>query len=261
MSDVITRITAYDWVLRQIVELQPAACDFAYQTTTIKALPCRWTIFHLVLRLARTTHAASVANQHLAAALAISLGIRAPLAAAPCARTVAPAGPLSRRADSDFLNPPLTLAQAAAVRGASVPVYRDPRAPASHCRMAPGTGRTPPRLGIRAVPEVCCSAGRTLTLTVRGNATVAVFRVAVSRLTRQVFETNSIRPQPELVQAGDASRDGHIWATECPARVVRSRGLAPAGRWGSSRPRHGPTGVSGGLAADTPNVAAGLPAA
>jgi UDP-N-acetylmuramate dehydrogenase len=210
ISDTLTRVTTHDWHLGRTVELPHVACHFGYRTSIFKTRPGRWTILAVTLRLTRTSHAAPVTYPHLAEALAVPLGARAPLAEAAQAVLTdrrhrglhLPArGPDARQAGSVFLNPPITPAQAATVRSAGGPVHRDHtgtlRASAGwlleHADYHPGA---------ILAPGIACSTHRTLTLTAHTGATATSFGTALQTMIERVFEVSSIRLAPEPARPG-----------------------------------------------------------
>ncbi|MEU9301905.1 UDP-N-acetylmuramate dehydrogenase [Streptomyces sp. NPDC048269] len=208
ISDTLTRLTVYDWNLGRARELRPADCDFGYRTSRFKTQPGRLTILNVGLRLARHTCASPIRYQHLADALAVRLGARPPLAEAAQAvladrhnrgLSLPTCGPDARQAGSVFLNPPITHAQATAIRAAGGPVHSSPNGTlrASAGWLLEQTGFDP---GIRVAPGVYCSQGRALTLTARDDATAASFTTALEVLADAVLTMHRIRLRSEPVQ-------------------------------------------------------------
>lgn len=210
ISDTLTRLTVHDWDLGRIRELHPGDCDFGYRTSAFKTQPGRFTILDVGLSLARRTCAAPIRYQHLADALAVCLGARPPLAEAAQAvlsdrrnrgLTLPACGPDARQAGSVFLNPPITHAQATAIRAAGGPVHSSPDGTlrASAGWLLEQTGFRP---GIRVGSGVYCSRSRTLTLTARDEATAASFASALRVLADAVLTTHGIELRPEPVRPG-----------------------------------------------------------
>ncbi|MFD8882171.1 UDP-N-acetylmuramate dehydrogenase [Streptomyces erythrochromogenes] len=208
ISDTLTRLTVYDWGLSRTRELHPGDCDFGYRTSAFKTQPGRFTILEVGLHLTRRTCASPIRYQHLADVLAVRLGARPPLAEAAQAvltdrrnrgLTLPTCGPDVRQAGSVFLNPPITHAQATAIRAAGGPAHSstDGTLRASAGWLLEQAGFRP---GIRVGPGVYCSRGRALTLTVRDNATAASFTAALEVLIHAVLITHRIRLRPEPVQ-------------------------------------------------------------
>ncbi|MEU8629977.1 UDP-N-acetylmuramate dehydrogenase [Streptomyces sp. NPDC048669] len=208
ISDTLTRITAYDWHLSRTVELRTAGCEFGYRTSAFKTQPGRWTILDIVLRLTLSPYAASVAYPHLAEALAVPLGARPPLAEAAQGvlndrrnrgLRLPSRGPDARQVGSVFLNPPITRAQAATVRAADGPVYRDQngRLRASAGWLLEQAGYHP---ATQVTPGVSCSTRRTLTLTAHNDATASSFGTALQTLASRVLATTTVRLTPEPVR-------------------------------------------------------------
>lgn len=207
IANTLTRVTAHDWRLGHTVELQPQACRFGYRTSTFKNYPGRWTILEIALRLTRNTLAAPIGYRHLADALAVHPGARPPLAEAAQAvladrqhrgLALPTTGPDSRQAGSVFLNPPVTPAQAAAIRTARGPLHRTPDGTlrASAGWLLDRSGFHP---GCHVGPGVYCSTGRTLTLTARNGATAASFTHALHVLADSVLAAHQIQLRPEPV--------------------------------------------------------------
>lgn len=210
ISDTIAIITAYDWRLGRTVELRPEDCEFGYRTSAFKTRPGRWTILDVVLRLTRSPYAAPVTYQHLADALDVRPGVRLPLAEAAQGvlddrrhrgLSLPPAGPDSRQAGSVFLNPPVTSVQAATVRTAGGPVYRDQsgRLRASAGWLLERAGFHP---GAQVAPGVICSTSRTLTLTAHSAATASSFDTALRTLAARVRAATTVHLTPEPVRPG-----------------------------------------------------------
>ncbi|MET8336757.1 UDP-N-acetylmuramate dehydrogenase [Streptosporangium canum] len=208
ISDILTRLTVYDWTRRQVATFHPAGCSFGYRTSIFKAHPGRWTILQIVLRLTRSMCAAPVTYQHLAHALGIPLGARPPLAEAAqgvladrCQRGLALPGdgPDARQAGSVFLNPPITTAQADVVRAAGGAVRHDDHGVlrASAGWLLQMVGHHP---GSRLAPGVSCSTLRTLTLTAHDGATAASFNTVLRSLARDVFNATGIWLHPEPIR-------------------------------------------------------------
>ncbi len=222
ISGTLTRVTAYDWQHGQTVQLPPATCAFGYRTSIFKTHPGRWTILAITLRLHRSTRAAPVTYQHLADTLGVPLSARPPLTEAARAvltdrrargLTMPDSGPDTRQAGSVFLNPPVTRAQADAIRAAGGPVHRDQDGMlrASAGWLLQQTGHHP---GSRLAPGVYCSTRRTLTLVARDGATATHFTTALRTLAARVFEATAIRLHPEPVTLSrpvdhEASRFSH----------------------------------------------------
>ncbi|GAA4221604.1 UDP-N-acetylmuramate dehydrogenase [Streptosporangium album] len=208
ISDALTHLTVYDWNRRQSARLRPEECGFGYRTSIFKTHLGRWTILEVALRLTPSTYAAPVTYQYLAHALDIPLGTRPPLAEAAqgvladrCQRGLAlpENGPDARQAGSVFLNPPITTAQADAVRAAGGVAYRDDH---SVLRASAGwllqlAGHHP---GNQLAPGVFCSTRRALTLTAHDGATAASFNMVLQKLARDVYEVIGIRLHPEPVR-------------------------------------------------------------
>lgn len=218
IADTVTRLTAYDWHLGQTTILQPADCRFGYRTSIFKSRPGRWTILEIALRLTRSRTAAPVTYRHLAAALSVPIGARPPLPDAAQGvlddrrhrgLSLPGSGPDARQAGSVFLNPPVTPAQAAAVRVAGGPVHRDQRGQlrASAGWLVEQAGFHP---GAQVTPGIFCSERRTLTLAARDGATAASFTTALQRLAARVLATTGIQPTTEPVQPHHAPDSGQV---------------------------------------------------
>ncbi|MGW5689028.1 UDP-N-acetylmuramate dehydrogenase [Nonomuraea sp. NPDC003754] len=221
IADTLTAVTAHDWRSGHIVRLPAASCGFGYRTSVFKTQPGRWTILAVTLRLSRSRHAAPVTYRHLADTLDVPLGTRPPLAEAVTAvladrrahGLLLPAhGPDARQAGSVFLNPPLTPAQAAAVRAAGGPLHRD--ADSHVIRASAGwllqqCGHHP---GQRLAPGVYCSTRRTLTLVARDTstdlATATAFATTLHTMAGQVERQTGIRLHPEPVAIGPHAQQG-----------------------------------------------------
>ncbi|MEU8538499.1 UDP-N-acetylmuramate dehydrogenase [Streptomyces sp. NPDC048717] len=207
ISDCLTTITAYDWTHRRLTRLDATQCGFRYRSSLFKRQPGRWTILAVTLRLTRSRSAAPVTYSHLACALDIPLGARPPLAEAAAgviadrrARglTLPTAGPDVRQAGSVFMNPPVTAAQAAALRAAGGPVHQDPDGVtrASAGWLLENCGYTP---GLQMEPGVVCSSRRVLTLTARDGATASGVMAALRRMARDVARTTGVELHQEPV--------------------------------------------------------------
>ncbi|MFF5209327.1 UDP-N-acetylmuramate dehydrogenase [Streptosporangium sp. NPDC000396] len=229
ISDALTRLTVYDWSRRQLVTFHPETCGFGYRTSIFKTHPGRWTILEIALRLTRSTYAAPITYQHLAHALNVPLGARPPLAEAAqgvltdrCQRGLAlpEDGPDARQVGSVFLNPPITTAQANAVRAAGGMVYHDdhgiPRTSAGWLLQL--LGYHPDR---QLAPGISCSTRRTLTLTAHDGATAVSFNTVMRKLTRDVFETTGIRLHPEPVRLVARSMSDEVRVTMNQATACR----------------------------------------
>ena len=205
ISDVLTRLTAYDWHLGHLVELRPVDCGFGYRTSIFKDRPGRWTILTITVVLARSTSAAPVSYPHLADILGVPLGAQPPLTEAAHGvladrsnrgLSLPASGPDALQVGSVFLNPTITGHQARAVRAAGGPVNRSQgsglRASAGWLLESAGY-----RPGAQVAPGVYCSSRRTLTLTARRGATSASFDAALRTLAACVFSATTIRLTPE----------------------------------------------------------------
>ncbi|MFJ8728547.1 FAD-binding protein [Streptomyces bauhiniae] len=210
ISDTLTSITAHDWQHGHTVELLPADCGFGYRTSTFKSRPGRWTILAVTLRLTRSQVAAPVSYGHLAGALNVPLGSRPPLAEAASgviadrqARglTLPASGPEARQAGSAFLNPPITEAQATAVRAAGGPVHTDMQGVvrASSGWLLAQCGYQP---GIRLAAGVFCSSHRVLTVTVRDAAAAGDVARVLHTMAARVLTAFGVQLRPEIVPLG-----------------------------------------------------------
>jgi UDP-N-acetylmuramate dehydrogenase len=113
VSDTITRVRAFDRETREVVDLAPEDCHFAYRSSMFKGND-RWIILEVAFRLARQPTSMPLRYPELARALGIEEGGTASLA--DVRRTVIelrrrkgmvvdPNDPDSRSAGSFFMNP------------------------------------------------------------------------------------------------------------------------------------------------------------
>ncbi|MER6449439.1 UDP-N-acetylmuramate dehydrogenase [Streptomyces venezuelae] len=208
IADALARITAYDWRTGRALALPSTACGFGYRTSAFKAQPGRLTILSLTLRLVRSALAAPVGYAYLADHLAVPLCTRPPLAEAAAAvldhraargLLLPETGDDARQAGSVFLNPPVTPAQANAVRAAGGPLHHDrdnvPRVSAGW--LLEHVGHYP---GQELQPGIRTSRRRTLTLTAHPGATSVGFAAALMGMAERVDEATGIRLHLEPIR-------------------------------------------------------------
>ena len=137
VADTITCVRAMNRHTREVVELAPAACHFAYRTSAFKGTT-RWVITEVDFRLPRAESSAPIRYPELGKALGIAEGGRAPLAQVRDTvialrrgkgMVVDAADPESRSAGSFFTNPLVdgaTLATLDTRFGAAMPRWPQP---------------------------------------------------------------------------------------------------------------------------------------
>ncbi|MFF7250746.1 UDP-N-acetylmuramate dehydrogenase [Embleya sp. NPDC008237] len=214
IADSLIALTAHDHHTGRTVRLAREQCRFGYRASRFKTEPGRFTILDITLRLTPRIHAAPITYRHLAEALDVALGTTPPLAEAAAGVSadrgarglLLPAdGPDARQVGSVFLNPPVTMSQAAAVRAAGGPVNRtsDGTRRASAGWLLQQLGHQP---GSRLGAGVWCSTRRVLTLVAREHATATAFTGALSRLVTDVETAFGICLRPEPTDLRDWAR-------------------------------------------------------
>lgn len=120
VAETVVRVRALDRVAGEVVELDAAACGFAYRHSTFKAEPDRWVVLAVTFSLEPGALSAPVGYLELARVLGVEVGDRAPLQDVRDAvlrlrrgkgMVVDPADPDTRSVGSFFTNPRLTQEQ------------------------------------------------------------------------------------------------------------------------------------------------------
>jgi UDP-N-acetylmuramate dehydrogenase len=210
VADTIASVRVWDRDAAVVRELPPAACGFAYRSSTFKIRPQRYVVLAVNFRLPRRQDSSPIRYPELAARLGVDVGRPAPLA--DVSRTVLELrrgkGMVLDAQDHDtwsagsfFTNPVLTPAEAAEL---------DPAAP----RFDAGGGRVKTSAawliqhagftkGYRLQPTapVSISTKHTLALTNRGGASTADL-LALARTVRAGVRAKfgvTLVPEPVLV--------------------------------------------------------------
>jgi UDP-N-acetylmuramate dehydrogenase len=223
VSEAIAAVRVYDRVERQVQELGPADCGFAYRSSRFKREPGRWVVLRVGFALDPQPHSAPVRYPELARALGIGLDETAPLADVRGAvlglrrakgMVIDPADPDSVSAGSFFTNPVLDedafrrLEERAGARlgaDAHVPRFPQPdgsvKVPAAWLIERAGFAR-----GHGDPATVAISAKHTLALTNRGAGTTAQLVALAREIADAVQAQFGVRLEPEPVFVG------HAWA-------------------------------------------------
>jgi UDP-N-acetylmuramate dehydrogenase len=114
VAETVVGVRAYDRIAREVVELDAAACGFAYRSSAFKAQPGRWVVLEVSFALDRSPASRPVRYVELARALGVPIGASAPLGAVRDAvlalrrakgMVLDPADPDTASAGSFFTNP------------------------------------------------------------------------------------------------------------------------------------------------------------
>ncbi len=211
VADTIVGVRVWDRAAGAVVELDPAACQFSYRSSTFKANPDRYVVLSVKFRLPGTGASAPIRYPELATRLGVEVGQRADLA--DVSGTVVELrrgkGMVLDAADHDtwsagsfFTNPILSPDEAAAL---------DPAAP----RFTAGDGRVKTSAawlidhagfdrGYRLRPDakVSISTKHTLALTNRGGATTEELLELARAVRARVRSKFGITLVPEPVLVG-----------------------------------------------------------
>ncbi|MEO8703012.1 MAG: UDP-N-acetylmuramate dehydrogenase [Kofleriaceae bacterium] len=206
VADTITCVRAYDRETRAIVELAPAACQFAYRTSVFKGSE-RWIIVEVAFRFARSAISVTLRYPELVKALGTD---RAPLGVVRDTvialrrgkgMVVDPADPDSRSAGSFFTNPIVDAAQLAALE-ARLPDVAFPRFPAADGKTKLAAAWLIERAGFAkgtTVGRVGISTKHALALVNRGGATATELVAFARSIQRAVHDQLGIDLEPEPV--------------------------------------------------------------
>ena len=199
ISDTLTAVTAWDWHLNTITTIPATECQLTHRNSKLKDQH-RWTILAVTLRLRHASHAAPISYQPLADTLGVPTGSRPALDEAVTAvRTdrarrglsLPAAGPDARQAGSAFINPVVSLQQAASIKDSGGPVHTDPQG-----NLRASAGWLLQYIGCRPAGKitdgVCSSTTRTLTITAHGHVTSSTYLAALKHLATSVAAATGI---------------------------------------------------------------------
>ncbi len=237
VAETVVGVRAYDREAREVVELDRAACAFAYRSSTFKRAPGRWVVLAVSFALEPSPDSRPVRYVELARALGISVGARAPLADVRAAvlelrrakgMVVDPGDPDSVSVGSFFTNPVLGWGAFRALERRVAerlgPEARLPRFPEEDGRIKTSAAWLIERAGFargHGDPlTVAISSKHTLALTNRGAGTTAGLVALAEEVVDGVEAAFGVRLEPEPVFVG------HSW----PAR--RSGATPPRSRRG-----------------------------
>jgi UDP-N-acetylmuramate dehydrogenase len=210
VSDVITRVRAYDRERDEIVELAGADCGFAYRSSRFKRHPGRWVVLSVTFALEPGESSGPLRYAELARAVGAE---RAPLAAVREAvldlrrrkgMVLDPADPDSVSAGSFFTNPILTgeaFAQLEQRAGERPPAWPEDggRVKTSAAWLIERAGFT---RGYGDQDGIAISGKHTLALTNRGHGTAAGLVALADEIARGVHERFGVALVPEPVLVG-----------------------------------------------------------
>ncbi|WP_327067577.1 UDP-N-acetylmuramate dehydrogenase [Kitasatospora sp. NBC_01302] len=210
LADTLDYVTAWDWQTNRLLTLPAHTCRLGYRHSRFKVEIGRWTVLSVTLHLTRTSQAAPVTYQHLAAELGVPIGACPTVSEVTAAvltnrhrrgLLLNPHNPEARQVGSVFLNPRVTPVQAHRWSAAGCPAHRDTdgQLRASAGWMLEHAGFRP---GDTVVAGVRCSAYRSLTLVADHGATAAGFTKALLRLTGRVAASTGITLRPEPTAIG-----------------------------------------------------------
>jgi len=220
VSETVQRVRAYDRRADEVVELDNAACGFAYRTSVFKRTPDRWVVLAVTFALEEDPLSRPLRYVELARALGVPVGARAPLADVRAAvlelrrrkgMVVDDDDPDSVSVGSFFTNPILTPEAFAALERRVGPEARIPRFPEPDGRIKTSAAWLIERAGFargHGDPlRVAISSKHTLALTNRGAGTTRELVGLAREIADGVRERFGVELEPEPVFVGHAWRE------------------------------------------------------
>lgn len=207
VAESITEVHAYDWALRQYVNLHALECNFGHRTSLFKHTS-RWTVLQVTFALAPSKQSCPLHYRAVAESAGVAKGQRAPLAEAAAAvrdvRTkkgmiLDPCDQDRRSVGSVFLSPIIDEPMAERMRDAGAPVNRFPdgttRVSASWLIKEAGFS-----LAECLAPGVRMSS-KHFTLVADGDTSALNFAEASARVAEQVVRVTGVRltAEPDLI--------------------------------------------------------------
>jgi UDP-N-acetylmuramate dehydrogenase len=219
VSEVVTRVRAYDREARRIVNLTPLECSFAYRSSRFKREPSRWVVLKASFALDRSSASKPVLYKELAETVGVAIGERAPLDAVRDAvlalrrskgMVIDAADPDSVSAGSFFTNPVLSEEDFAAleerVRARVGAGARPPRFPEPDGRVKTSAAWLIEHAGFRRghgdPRAIAISSKHTLALTNRGEGTTELLVALAREIAGKVEAEFGVRLVPEPVFVG-----------------------------------------------------------
>jgi UDP-N-acetylmuramate dehydrogenase len=223
VSETISSVRVYDRTTREVGEMTPEDCGFAYRSSVFKRTPGRWVVLAVTFTLARAHESEPIRYAELARALGVEIGDRAPLEQVREAvlglrrrkgMVVDPDDPDSVSAGSFFTNPILDAGAFEAleqrVKERLGPEQQLPRWPEADGRTKTSAAWLIERAGFTKghgdPATIAISDKHTLALTNRGKGTTAQLTELASEIADGVHEAFGVELHPEPVFVG------HVWA-------------------------------------------------
>ncbi|WP_228430920.1 UDP-N-acetylmuramate dehydrogenase [Baekduia soli] len=223
VADVITGVRALDRTTGVVVELDPAACAFAYRSSAFKRDPGRFVVLSVRFALHAGGRSQPIRYAELARALDVGIGDRVDLAAARAAvlglrrakgMVLDPGDPDTASAGSFFTNPILTgeafAALAARAQERLGEGARPPAFPEADGRVKTSAAWLIERAGFRRghgdPAGIAISSKHVLALTNRGAGTTAALVALAREIAAGVHAAFGVVLVPEPVFAGHAWR-------------------------------------------------------
>jgi UDP-N-acetylmuramate dehydrogenase len=221
VAETVVGVRAYDRAAGEVVDLDAAACGFAYRSSAFKARPGRWVVLEVIFAVDRSAASRPIRYVELARALGVPLGASAPLADVRDAvlalrrakgMVVDPADPDSTSAGSFFTNPILEPGAFAVVERRVAEQLGDdarlPRFPEADGRVKTSAAWLIERAGFERghgdPATVAISTKHSLALTNRGAGTTAQLVALAREIADGVHERFGVHLVPEPVFIGHA---------------------------------------------------------
>jgi UDP-N-acetylmuramate dehydrogenase len=231
VAETVVAVRAYDRAARELVDLDAAACGFAYRSSAFKAQPGRWVVLEVTFALDRSAASRPIRYVELARALGVPIGGSAPLGAVRDAvlglrrakgMVLDPSDPDTTSAGSFFTNPILEPDGFAALeRRVGEQLGEDarlPRFPELDGRVKTSAAWLIERAGFARghgdPATVAISGKHSLALTNRGGGTTAQLVALAREIAGGVHDRFGVRLVPEPVFVG------HAWDGLPPAPVL-----------------------------------------
>jgi UDP-N-acetylmuramate dehydrogenase len=223
VGQTIVRVRVYDRSRREVLDMSPAECRFAYRSSVFRHND-RYVVLGVTFRLRQGGLSAPVRYAELARRLDVAVGSHVPLDEVRSAvlalragkgMVLDPADPDTYSVGSFFINPVLTAAEYAAVRARAVEITGEEPAtwPAGPDAAEAGAGDT--RVKVSAAwlieragfvkgyggghPGVAISGKHSLALTNRGTGTTAALLALAREIRDGVAKTFEVELHPEPV--------------------------------------------------------------
>ena len=215
VAETVVSVRVLDREQDAVEELSPAACGFAYRSSTFKRTPGRWVVLAVTFALARRELSAPLTYAELARTLAVEPGEGAPLADVREAvlgvrrgkgMVLDPADPDSVSAGSFFTNPILEAEAFAALEARAAAHGRAPRFPEPDGRVKTSAAWLIERAGFErghgSPSGIAISSKHTLALTNRGAGTTAELLALARAIAAGVRDRFGVELEPEPTLIG-----------------------------------------------------------